>query len=80
MPSQLVKCAFGFSSFNDPKTKCAHLSVELGSEQGVRAPPPNVVGPACLRWNSRLLTNDEVLHYEKALILNVPMERYQDRI
>ena len=42
MPSQLVKCAFGFRSFNDLKTKCFPLSLELGSEQGVRAPgaPP----------------------------------------
>ena len=38
MPSQLVKCAFGFRSFNDPKTKCVPLSVELGSEQGARVP------------------------------------------
>ena len=42
MPSQLVKCAFGFTfrRFNDPKTNCVPLSVELGSEQGGRAPPP----------------------------------------
>ena len=41
MPSQLVKCVFGFRSFNDPKTKCVPLSVELGSEQGggVHVPP-----------------------------------------
>ena len=38
MPSQLVKCAFGFRSFNDPKTKCVPLSVELGSEQGGLCP------------------------------------------
>ena len=42
MPSQLVKCAFGFRSFNAPKTKCVPLSVELGSEQGGTCPrcPP----------------------------------------
>ena len=47
MPSQLVKCAFGFRSFNDPKTKCVPLSVELGSEQGGTYPrcPPYVAGP-----------------------------------
>ena len=47
MPSQLVKCAFGFRSFNDPKTKYVPLSLELGSEQGAHAPgaPPYVVGP-----------------------------------
>ena len=47
MPSQLVKYAFGFRSFNDPKTKCVPLSVELGSEQGEHVPPmpPSVAGP-----------------------------------
>ena len=45
MPSQLVKRAFGFRSFNNPKTKCVLLSVELGSEQGARAPPPYDAGP-----------------------------------
>ena len=45
MPSQLVKCAFGFRSFNDPKTKCVPLSVELGSEQGGGGHvPPYVAG------------------------------------
>ena len=39
MPSQLVKCAFGFRSFNAPKTKCVPLSVELGSEQEGHVPP-----------------------------------------
>ena len=38
MTSQLEKCAFGFRSFNDPKTKCLPLSVELESEQGARVP------------------------------------------
>ena len=47
MPSQLVKCAFGFRSFNGLKTKCVPLSVELESEQGARAPgAPYVAGPA----------------------------------
>ena len=45
MPSQLVKCAFGFRSFNDPKTKCVPLSVELGSQLGGRHVPP--VPPPC---------------------------------
>ena len=47
MPSQLVKCAFGFRSFNDPKSKCVPLSVELGSEQRARASgaPPHGAGP-----------------------------------
>ena len=42
MPSQLVKCAFAFRSFNSPETKCAHLSLKLGTEQGACAPsvPP----------------------------------------
>ena len=39
MPSQLVECAFGFRSFNNPKTKFVPLSVELGSEQGGTCPP-----------------------------------------
>ena len=48
MPSQLVKCAFGFRSFNAPKTKFVSLSVELGSEQEGHVPPvpPYVTGPA----------------------------------
>ena len=43
-----VKCAFGFRSFNDLKTKCVPLSVELGSEQGGHVPPvpPYVADPA----------------------------------
>ena len=47
MPSQLVKCAFGFRRFNNPKTKCVPLSVELGSEQGGTCPrcPPYDAGP-----------------------------------
>ena len=51
MPSQLVKSAFGFRSFNDPKskTKCVPLSVicGVGVRVGVaRAPvPPYVAGP-----------------------------------
>ena len=50
MPSQLVKCAFGYRSFNDPKTKCVPLSVELGSEQGARAPAaPYVAGPVSIK-------------------------------
>ena len=46
-PSQLVKCAFGFSNFNDPKTKCVPLSVELRSDQGgtYSRCPPHVAGP-----------------------------------
>ena len=46
MPSQLVKCAFGFRSFNGPKAKCVPLSLELGSEQGGTCPRcPQCRGP-----------------------------------
>ena len=60
MPSQLVKCAFGFRSFNAPKTKCVPLSVELGSEQGGARAPPHVVGPVitiCMSISQRLAEN-----------------------
>ena len=51
MPSQLVKCAFGFRSFNDPKTKCVPLFVELGSEQGGTCPRcPVCHGPCIGPW------------------------------
>ena len=59
MPSKLVNCAFGFRSFNDPKskTKCVPLSVICGI--GVRAggnvplvPPPYVTGPGQFQYIS----------------------------
>ena len=52
MPSQLVKCAFGF---NDPKTKCVPLSVKLGSEYGEHVPPvpPYVAGPETMKFYKR---------------------------
>ena len=52
MPSQLVKCPFGFRSFNDPKTKCVPLSVELGSEQGGHVPPVPPLSRALLSYRS----------------------------
>ena len=54
MPSKLVKCAFGFRSFNDlkSKTKCVPLSVicGVGVRAGGHVPPvsPYVAGPELL--------------------------------
>ena len=40
MPSQLVKCAFGFRSFNNPRPNVSLYLWSWGQSRGARAPPP----------------------------------------
>ena len=71
MPSQLVKCVFGFRSFNGPKAKCVPLSLELGSEQGARAPrAPQVVGPVSEIEIISTSSQDSFLLHVKAIFKN----------
>ena len=67
MPSQLVKCAFCYRSFNGPKAKCVPLSLELGSEQGARAPGATTV------YKAGLSTVGDLYNLVTKIITNYPV-------
>ena len=58
MPSQLVKCAFGFKSFNGPKTKCTLYLWSWDQSRRARAPG----APPPVSWALIIINNIRVVN------------------